>query len=190
MPDDDTLLARIAGGDHEALRVLHERYYLRLRQYLWRQSRGDSGAIDDALQEIFLNIWRFAASFRGHSKVATWIFQIAHRQVLRSQRDRHRIVRETQVHSLLPEEWAPDLPENAPSLEEMVIDRMMLAEALRQLSSKHQEALELIFLFGFSADEVADILSIPLGTVKSRVSYARRALLQILANQATQEAHS
>jgi len=189
MPDDD-LLARIAEGDHEALRLLHERYYRRLKRYLWRQLRADSGTIDEALQEVFLNIWRFAGSFRGQSKVATWIFQIAYRQVLRHQRDHHWIAQEIHEHPPAPDGEPTEPICNAPSLEELVIDRMMLADALRQLSEKHQEVLELIFSCGFSPVEAAEILAIPLGTVKSRVSYARRTLLHIIASQSAQEAHS
>jgi RNA polymerase sigma-70 factor (ECF subfamily) len=57
-----------------------------------------------------------------------------------------------------------------------VVDRLALEEALSQLSPAHREALELVFLQGFSLAEVAQILGVALGTVKSRLSYARRAL--------------
>src|SRR5262249_43820731 len=125
---DDALLARIAAGDHEALRLLHERYYPRLRSYMWRTLRADTSASDDALQEIFVNIWRFAGSFHGQSKLATWIFQIAHRHVLRQQRDRQWIAREVSTTRVMPGEggWEPLC--SAPSLEELVIDRMLLAD--------------------------------------------------------------
>src|SRR5262249_10174797 len=112
---DDDLLARIAAGDQEALRLLHDRYYPRLQRYLWRRLRADSGAVDDVLQEIFINIWRFAASFRGQSKVATWVIQIAHRQVLRQQRDRHWVAQETLEAAATPDRELTEPSCNVPS---------------------------------------------------------------------------
>ena len=68
-----------------------------------------------------------------------------------------------------------------------MIDRLALAAALDQLSPRHREALELVFLQGFTLEEVAGILDVPLGTVKSRISYARRALQQELARATSLE---
>jgi RNA polymerase sigma-70 factor (ECF subfamily) len=77
--------------------------------------------------------------------------------------------------------WETVSPENA------VIDRITLASALRQLSDKHREVLELVFHYGFAPDEVANILAVAPGTVKSRISYARRALLQLLTETSMRE---
>jgi RNA polymerase sigma-70 factor, ECF subfamily len=62
-----------------------------------------------------------------------------------------------------------------------VLDREALVEALRALSPTYREVLELVFHHGFALAEVAQVLDIPLGTVKSRVSYARRALATAFA---------
>ena len=72
-------------------------------------------------------------------------------------------------------------------LENAVIDRITLANALRQLSDKHRDVLELVFYYGFAPDEVANILAVAPGTVKSRISYARRALLQLLNETSVRE---
>ena len=68
-----------------------------------------------------------------------------------------------------------------PSHESAVIARLSLAEALDHLSTKHREALDLVFYHGFSLEETAQILDTPLGTIKSRLSYARRALQEHLS---------
>lgn len=68
------------------------------------------------------------------------------------------------------------------SHENDVVRRLTLAAALDQLSAKHREIFELVFQQGFTLEEVARILDIPPGTVKSRVSYARRALQHALAD--------
>ena len=62
-----------------------------------------------------------------------------------------------------------------------MIERMALADALDRLSAKHREALDLVFSYGFSLEEAARVLDVPLGTIKSRLSYARRALQEHLS---------
>jgi RNA polymerase sigma factor (sigma-70 family) len=66
------------------------------------------------------------------------------------------------------------------SHEDGVLDRLALQGALGQLSARHRAALELVFVHGFALTEAAQILGVPEGTVKSRISYARRALLRAL----------
>jgi RNA polymerase sigma-70 factor (ECF subfamily) len=187
--DDRTLLALVGGGDQDALKRLYSIYRPRLRRYLWHQLGGDEHAVDDTLQDVFLAVWRSAASYRGEAQVATWIYQIAHHQVLHVRRARAR-------HP----EWqrAPypgsmdDTDEEGGGTQEVdeggaygshenaVLDRLALQDALGQLSARHREVLELVFLHGFALAEAAQILGVPEGTVKSRISYARRALLRAL----------
>jgi RNA polymerase sigma-70 factor (ECF subfamily) len=68
----------------------------------------------------------------------------------------------------------------APSHEDAVLDRLALADALRRLSPKHREVLYLVSQQGFTLEEAAQVLAVPVGTVKSRMSYARQALLRAL----------
>jgi RNA polymerase sigma-70 factor (ECF subfamily) len=177
------LLERIAAGEQDAMHCLYERFYPRLQRFLWSRLHGDRALVEDALQEIFLNIWRSAGSFRSRSSVATWIFQIAYHQAIRSLRRQEagekRDYPITDEHSSMSPKTA--------SLEDVVIDRIMLANALRQLSERHREVLELVFYYGFAPDEVATILAVAPGTVKSRISYARRALLQLLNETSVRE---
>lgn len=189
-PPDPALLERIATGDQAAMHQLYERYYPRLQRFVWHRLHGDVSLVEDALQEIFLSVWRFAGSFRGQASVATWIFQIAYHQVARSQRRQHGWQLVEHLHADEDRDRDDALTEAAVSLEDAVIDRLMLAQVLRQLSEKHREVLEFVFYYGFAPDEVATILGIPPGTVKSRISYARRALLRLLAEASAQEVQS
>ena len=186
--DDPALVARVAAGDEEALRELTARYRAPLRRYLWRQLDGDARAVEEVVQDVFVAVWRGAARYRGEAKVATWLFQIARFQALRARRSANR---HAALMPLEPEEGEDGQADwLGVSCEDEVIDRLELTEALGRLSPKHRETLELVFVFGFSPDEVARILEAPVGTIKSRISYARRALLLALSAAPAKEARS
>ena len=181
--DDQAVVTRIAADDQEALRILYTRYRPRLWRYLWRRLDGDTEAVEDALQEIWLAVWRGAPGYRPKGQVAAWIFQIAHRHVAHLRRDGARTL-EGRLHPHALDTEDDELlyaVYEAGSHEEHVLDRLALVEAVRMLSPAHREVLELVFHHGFALAEVAQILDIPLGTVKSRVSYARRALATAFA---------
>ncbi len=180
-PDDQTLLTRIARGDQDALDLLYARHRPRLWRYAWQQMDRNSSWAEEVVQDTFLAIWTAARGYRGDASVATWIFRIAHHQTQKAWRAQGR-----QVHEVAIDEESALL---APieSHEAAVVARLALDEALTQLSTKHRAVLELLFFHGFSLDEVALILDIPVGTVKSRLSYARRALHLEMSHVAAQE---
>lgn len=183
MPDDQLLLAQIATGDEEALHHLYLAYRPRLRRYLWHQLGGDPNAVEEALQDVFLAVWRSAGGYRGEARVSTWLYQIAHYVVLAARR---RLARHHDTLRLdTPDDEdaaAPDCTTAAyDACDDTVLNRLALGDALACLSPKHREILALVFQHGFSLEEVAQILDVPAGTVKSRVSYARKALLRELS---------
>lgn len=186
--DDRLLLARIAGGDEDALHQLYQSYAPRLTRYLWHQLDGDPEAVEEALQEVFIAIWRTAAGFRGEAKVATWVYQIAHNTAVSARR---HYARQTTAQVPIPElDESSEIAEFVPACDDAVLDRLMLDDALRQLSAKHREVLRLVVQQGFALDEVGRMLDIPTGTVKSRLSYARRALLRTLSARDPEASHS
>jgi RNA polymerase sigma-70 factor (ECF subfamily) len=184
-PDQRRLLCQVAEGNEEALRLLYVEYHLRLRRYLWRLLDGDSHAVEEALQDTFLAIWRAAGGFRGEAQVASWIFQIAHHVAYHA---RQIAVRRGWIEmESVPSEDATSPVATSP--EDTVLDRLTLDEALNRLSTKHRAVLHLVFEQGFTAEEVAQILEVPVGTVKSRVSYARRALRSALGHRTSEDAY-
>jgi RNA polymerase sigma-70 factor, ECF subfamily len=191
--DDHLLIARIVRRDATALEQLYARYRPRLWRYLLQQLNGDSSAVDDLLQEIFLAVWRVAGDFRGEARVNTWIFRIAHHQLAHRQRSTARRP-EGHLALLAPPDDDRDVQSDdtrgelaQASHEEAVLDRLILIGAFRRLAAKHREALELVYQQGFTLEEVAQILDVPLGTVKSRISNARRALQRELECASTAE---
>ncbi len=174
--DDQIRLQQIALGNQASFQELYNAYYARLWRYAWYQLDGNIGWIEDVLQNIFLTIWQKASSFRGEAKAATWIFQIAHNLVSNARRDHNRstegrltIVAETDDEG---ESLGIEM-----SFENAALDRISLIDAIHTLSAKQQTIIDLVFIQGFTVEEVAQIISVPAGTVKSRIASARKTLL-------------
>ncbi|HEV8193551.1 MAG TPA: RNA polymerase sigma factor [Ktedonobacterales bacterium] len=183
---DDAFVADKADGDHDALRELYARYRSRLRTYLRSRLNDDTATVDDLPQEIFLAVWSAAPAYTPQARTAAWIFRIAqhhfgHVQRALSRRPEGHLIRNDAQHS------DGDVTAHRAMVEDDVLTRVALADALARLSSAHREVLLLVLQQGFSIDEVASILASPVGTVKRRISYARRALLRSHVSSAAQE---
>lgn len=193
MPEsDDETIARIAAGSHEALRELYECYRPRLWRYVTSHIQGDHAATDDLLQEVFLAVWQAAPDYRPQGKAAAWIFQIAHFQIARRRRILLRRPEEHQAPDAYANEDDPpgrigNETIHTSSFEDALITRLAVTQALDRLSAAHREVLYLAFQQGFALQEIASILELPVGTVKSRISYARRALLHAYAQTQAHE---
>jgi RNA polymerase sigma-70 factor, ECF subfamily len=179
--DEHELLRQIANRDQMAFQKLYAVYHARLWRYVWHQLDGNSAWVEEVLQDIFMSIWHSAENFRGNAKVATWIFRIAHFQVSKAWRIQGR---RAEGHlafvSNLREEDIDEQNWSDVSLEEVTINRLTLIDAISTLSPKQQATIDLVYIQGFTCDEVAHILDVPLGTVKSRIINARRTLLKHL----------
>jgi RNA polymerase sigma-70 factor (ECF subfamily) len=172
--DDGELLKRIGHGDENALAELYQRHArIVLAQILL--VTGERMLAEEILQDTMLAVWRGAAVFRGESSVRSWMIAIARRQT----RDRLR-GRRLQV---VDDTVLADQAHPGPGPELAALDRAQLAtvvKAIRLLPPLHREVLGLVFGTGLSLPEVAGVLEVPLGTVKSRLSSARTALGRML----------
>jgi RNA polymerase sigma-70 factor (ECF subfamily) len=172
--DDVQLLRRIGRGDEDAMAAFYREHgRIVLAQVLL--VAGERVLAEEIVQDTMLAVWRGAGSFRGESSVRSWVIAIARRQT----RDRLRGRR----LRLVDDTYLADQPTSGPGPEVMALDRAELAEvkgAIRDLATPHREVLGLVFGTGLSLPEVAGVLEIPLGTVKSRLSAARTALSRIL----------
>ena len=172
--DDAELLRRIGKGDEDAMAAFYREHgKVVLAQVLL--VTGERVLAEEIVQDTMLAVWRGAASFRGESSVRSWVIAIARRQTRdRLRRRRLRVVDDA---------FLADQPGSNPGPEVMALDRAELAEvkgAIQGLASAHRELLGLVFGSGLSLREAADVLEIPVGTVKSRLSAARTALNRIL----------
>ncbi len=162
------LLSCVAGGDERAFADLYQLYGVPLFNYL-RYLVNDEAVAEDLLQDVFVAVWNAAKRFRGESQVKTWIYHIAHNQAVSWFRRHHRI-----VHA-----EGQEKPSGEPDLEDRMIDQWrndQIKAALNQLSPTHREVVELAYFHNLSYNEISDVVGCPVGTVKSRMSYARRSL--------------
>lgn len=167
---DARLLAQAADGDAAAFAALARRFERPLRSYLTRLVRCPQLA-EELTQDALLGAWRGAAGFDGRARVSTWIFAIAHRRAASALRRRRP--------PMSPLEDAADQPDHRPDPLHAA-ETADLRAALALLPAGHRAVLELTFTFGFDYREIAEILDIPVGTVKSRASTARRRLRHTL----------
>lgn len=176
LPDADTgLIARMAAGDEGALSALYAAYGRRLFAYAVRLT-GSLPIAEEVVQDSLFAAWQGAGRFRGDSRVLTWLLGIVHHQALNATR-RKRL-------PAAPLDEAAPVPDsgNSPQvLAEAAERRGALRAALRELSRDHRAALELVFYQGLSLAEAAAVMRCPVGTVKSRLSYAKAHLRGALA---------
>jgi RNA polymerase sigma-70 factor (ECF subfamily) len=165
---DRQLLRLVADGDEQALDKLYQRHSTTLYNYLLRLIH-EPPIAEELLQEVFLAVWQGAGRFRGQSKITTWLFRIAHNQAVSWLRRRREATTLDEL-THLPAEGNPE----EKAMASWRADQIQWA--LDQLSPKHRAVLELAFYHGLPYAEIAEIVDCPVGTVKSRVSYARKYL--------------
>jgi RNA polymerase sigma-70 factor (ECF subfamily) len=173
---DEVLLLQVADGDPAALATLSSRYGGRLFVFLQRYT-GDRMMAEEILQDTLLAVWRSAHRYEARSGVRTWLFGIARRQA--HNRLRVRSPQQVPLDGLTgwadpapgPAEWAVASAQGA-----------VIAEAFDALPLHHREVLALAFAARMPHREIAEILRVPVGTVKSRLHHARAALARALAD--------
>ncbi|HTP93966.1 MAG TPA: sigma-70 family RNA polymerase sigma factor [Xanthobacteraceae bacterium] len=174
---DEDLIAKIAKGDRLAMAALFERHRVRVYRFLLRMVRNEAVA-EDLNSDVFLDVWRQAATFEGRSAVSTWILSIARFKAL-SVLQRRREVE-------LDEEQADTIEDHADD-PEVALAKKDTAEVLRQclakLSAEHREIVNLVYYQHKSVLEVAGIVGIPEATVKTRMFYARKKLSELLSER-------
>ena len=128
------------------------------------------------MSDVFLDVWRKAATFEARSSVSTWLLAIARYKALSARR--------SQPHAELNDELASTVADPADD-PELVLQKKNRAELLRQslvkLSLEHGEVIDLVYYHGESVKEVAEIVGINEATVKTRIFYARKKLAEFVA---------
>jgi len=169
---DFDLVRQVAAGDEAAFAELYDLYAPPVYNYLLRLVN-EPAIAEEILQEVFLAMWRSARHFRAEARVKTWLLRIAHHQAVSWLR-RKRVVL-----------WSDDDldQEAAESIDDDLARSWQIDQlrgALVRLSPNHRAVIELTFVHGLSYTEIAQVMGCPIGTVKSRMSYALRHMNKLL----------
>lgn len=187
---DEVLTERILAGDDVAFEALVARYQQRVYRLARRMSRSDSDA-EEVLQETFLQVYRKVKTFRGDSKLSTWLYRVATNAALmhRRQRDRHPT---DSLEAYLPRydesgrHARLDADHSVAARADELIDRQRLAgharEAVDRLPEIYRMAFVLRDLEEMSSGEVADVLGVDPTVVRQRVHRARLMLRGYLSH--------
>jgi RNA polymerase sigma-70 factor (ECF subfamily) len=168
LDSDRQLIQAIAKGDEAAFNELYARYNRLLYSYMLFFLRDRFGA-EDVLQDVFVAAWRGAQRFRGHSQVKTWLYRIAYRRAVSWLR-KHSA---GQMDDDLVQDYGATGPED--SLDRS-LEQDRIRKALVELPIKQRAVVELAYGEGMSYSEIAEVMGVPVGTVKSRMSHALRSL--------------
>jgi len=172
---DETLVAQIAQRDKRALQQLYSRHHVRIYRFALR-FLNDEAAAEDTVSEVFIDMWRQAERFEGRSQVTTWLLAIARNKALSMLRRRSNEELDDEVAEFIED------PSDNPEVAMLKSQRAsVLQDCLTQLSPAHREIVDLVYYHEKSVEEVAEIISVPANTVKTRMFYARKRIGELMA---------
>jgi len=175
--EDEQLLELIAlSRDKLALAELYDRYRHSLGSFLRRKVYQDK-LVDEIYNDVMMTVWQKASSFRGESKVSTWIFGVAHRICMSHTRKEMKHTQNMTEVKFDEIQAKPDRFEN----EEDLVDQLRVAT--EKLGESHRTVIELAYYHGYSLNEIAKIVDCPVNTVKTRLFHARQNLKSSIQNK-------
>lgn len=163
-------------ADDDLLAELYRRYRAPLLSFVLRLTAGDRQQAEDVVQETMLRAWHQGSQLdQAERSLMPWLATVARRIVIDEQRRKNARPMET-GEGMLSKASVPDWTED-------LLRSVVVADALLALSPAHREVLNETILRDRTVNEAAEVLGIPVGTVKSRVYYAIRALRLVLAER-------
>jgi len=163
---DLQLVERIRGGDQQAFAELVDQYKGMVLNLVARMS-GKVENPEDLAQEVFIRVWKGMSSFRGDCKLSTWIYRIALNLAIAESKTARSRSQFLDIDDPVVERGPQFVEDNDnPYAEEVRLKEQML-RLLPGMPDKHRTAVVLFYLREFSYNEIAEIMDVPVGTVKS-----------------------
>jgi RNA polymerase sigma-70 factor (ECF subfamily) len=171
-------------GDRDCFRLLYQRYQQRVRSTLYQLC--GSAILDDLVQEVFLKVWKGLPKLKTTKYFSTWLYRISWNVAIDQRR---KLAKGQEKTSLNQKTWEKELDKTKLTNLEPASDLMQLHyrdlvhRGLNNLSFEHRAVLVLHDLEDLPQKQVAEILNVPVGTVKSRLFHARNSLKKFLEQQ-------
>jgi len=174
-PSDDDLMAALARRDLSALSALYDRHG-RLAYTLAYRILGEASAAEDVVHDAFLSAWRGATGYRRErGNPRGWLMSIVHHRAV-------DVLRRKTAFRPAPLEAAESRPSDADTAEEAArnLERRTVRDALATLPEAQRRTIELAYFGGYTQVELAELMGVPLGTVKGRVRIGLQKMRRIL----------
>jgi RNA polymerase sigma-70 factor (ECF subfamily) len=183
---DHELATQAAGGDEKAFHTLIDRHAAAMFRAALSLTRSRSDA-EDVMQEAMIGAYKGIRNFAGRSSVKTWLMQILTRQAAKAWHRTRHSRRALTLHEPQTGMERDDSALTTRSSAASVDTKLDVMAALQKVSDAHREILVLREVRGLSYDEIAEVLSVPRGTVESRLSRARGELRRRLLGRDGEE---
>jgi RNA polymerase sigma-70 factor (ECF subfamily) len=165
--DAELILAAVRRDDREAFAELVRRHQSVVRASLRRLTAGDAALADDLAQETFVLAWRKLGAFRFEARFSTWLYRIAFNAWLSERR---------RIREVLLEDEGPAADRGDETAQPDPVARVDLERAMAALSDGERAAISACYYADLSHEEAAQVLGIPLGTVKTHILRAKAKL--------------
>ena len=176
-PLDSELVARSIRGDQRAFRDLIERHHATAYAVV-RAILGDRDEVQDTMQLAYMKAYQGLASFRGDAKFSTWLYQIARREALDVSSKRRHALHDTADIDEVEVAAAGETPDAGVRERGM---REWIDGAMGQIDESYRTAIELRYMAEKSYEEIAEIMQLPVGTVKTYVHRGKIEMKRILS---------
>ncbi len=189
---DTELVERFKGGDEHAFSQIVRRYQDKVFSLCLRWL-GERSLAEEVAQDVFVALYRSLARFRGESSLSTWIYRVAVNHCKnkrlyssRRRRDRHEPL-EGRPRDDGPARELPAGGRGTDALAERSEAQILVHDALQAISEEHRQVIIMRDIQDLDYHEIAEILELPRGTVKSRLHRARTELARVLRNRIGKE---
>jgi RNA polymerase sigma-70 factor (ECF subfamily) len=169
------LVERIASGDQRALEQFYRAHHGAVYQFALRLVRNTADAAE-LVNEAMLEVWRSASRFRGESRVRTWLLGIVNYRAIDLMRKRKPRSEDLTGAEEIADEDACDIPKALAAVENAAHVRT----CVERLPDRQRQVVHLTFFEQLAYPEIAQVLSVPTGTVKTRIMHAKQRLLRCL----------
>lgn len=173
LPEDLRLLARVRARELDAFEALYRLYHPRLARFLLNLLHRPQ-LVEEVLNDTLFVVWERCDTFRGASKLSTWIFAIGYRKAMKALRRLDEPVEDLNSELRPSGDDLPDAPFGRRRAQDA------LAAALTKLSPDHRTVVDLTYFHEMNYREIAAIMDCPIDTVKTRMFHARRHLRRLM----------